>query len=104
MGILRSGETKSEIFPELQIVSPDRFERVERGRMQRSAEYLEKCAAYETVTLEDGSETVTAGTSQLSQKKYWKGPAFGQCILRSLRWPHFCVYGTKKPPCFQDCQ
>lgn len=60
MGILRSGETKSEIFPELQIISPDCFERVERGLKQRSAEYAEKCAVYETVALEDGSETVTA--------------------------------------------
>ena len=44
-GILRSGETKSEIFPELQIISPEQFTRVERGRKQRSAAYEEKCAA-----------------------------------------------------------
>lgn len=59
VGILRSGETKSEIFPELQIISPECFERVERGCKQRSAQYAEKCAVSETVTLADGSETET---------------------------------------------
>lgn len=44
-GIMRSGETKSEIFPELQIISPEQFARVERGREQRSSAYEEKCAA-----------------------------------------------------------
>lgn len=59
VGILRSGETKSEIFPELQIISPECFDRVERGCKQRSAQYAEKCAVSETVTLADGSETET---------------------------------------------
>ena len=44
-GILRSGETKSEIFPELQIISPEQFARVERAREQRSSAYEAKCAA-----------------------------------------------------------
>lgn len=58
MGILRSGETKSEIFSELQIVTPEQFERVEKGRQQRAADYESKCAAawQEAVVLQDGSE------------------------------------------------
>lgn len=56
-GILRSGETRSEIFPELQIITPEQFERVEKGRQQRSADYEKKCAGTgrEEVTLEDGT-------------------------------------------------
>lgn len=42
---MRSEETRSEIFPELQIISPEQFTRVERGREQRSATYEAKCAA-----------------------------------------------------------
>lgn len=68
MGILRSGDTKSEIFPELQIIPPDRFERVERSRKQRSVEYMEKCAVYETITLDDGNEMVAARTLRCPRK------------------------------------
>ena len=58
MGILRSGETQSEIFPELQIVTPEQFERIGKGRQQRRADYDQKCAAawQEEITLEDGTE------------------------------------------------
>lgn len=58
MGILRSGETKSEIIPELQIIKPDQFERVRKGRQQRSADYEQKCADAwsEDITLQDGTE------------------------------------------------
>lgn len=58
-GVLRSGESVSEIFPELQIITPEQFQRVQRGREQRSAAYLKKCEqaiARETVQLPDGSE------------------------------------------------
>lgn len=57
MGILRSGETKSEIFPELQIITPEQFERVAKGRQQRAADYDQKCAAawHEEVVLQDGT-------------------------------------------------
>lgn len=58
-GVLRSGESVSEIFPELQIITPEQFQRVQKGREQRSADYLAKCAAAYgtgTVTLKDGSE------------------------------------------------
>ncbi|MCI9671264.1 MAG: recombinase family protein [Lawsonibacter sp.] len=44
-GILRSGETKSEVFPELQIISSEQFARVERAREQRSSAHEAKCAA-----------------------------------------------------------
>ena len=57
VGILRSGETQSEIFSELQIVEPEQFQRVEKAREQRSTEYEEKCAAAaQTVELADGEE------------------------------------------------
>ena len=58
-GVLRSGESISEIFPDLQIITPEQFQRVQKGREQRSADYLAKCAAAygtETITLKDGSE------------------------------------------------
>ena len=60
VGILRSGETKSEIFPELQIITQEQFERVQKWREQRSADYEKKCAEawQKEVTLEKG-ETVT---------------------------------------------
>lgn len=58
VGILRSGETRSEIFPELQIITPEQFERVQKAREQRSKDYALKCGAQEqTITLEDGTET-----------------------------------------------
>lgn len=57
VGILRSGETQSDIFTELQIIEPEQFKRVEKAREQRSAEYEEKCAAAaQTVELADGEE------------------------------------------------
>ena len=43
VGILRSGDSRSEIFPDLQIIPPEQFERVSRGQKQRSAEYAAKC-------------------------------------------------------------
>lgn len=57
-GILRSGETRSEIFPELQIISPEQFARVEQAREQRSSAYEDKCAAawgVDISLLEDGT-------------------------------------------------
>lgn len=58
-GVLRSGESVSEIFPELQIIAPEQFRRVQKGREQRSAAYLKKCeqaVAREMVQLNNGSE------------------------------------------------
>ena len=58
LGILRSGDTKSDIFPELQIITPEQFSRVEKGREQRSTDYEKKCEAAwgVKVTLADGDE------------------------------------------------
>ena len=58
-GVLRSGESISDIFPDLQIIAPDQFKRVQKGRDQRSKEYLEKYAAAhepEIIETEDGKE------------------------------------------------
>lgn len=58
-GVLRSGESISDIFPDLQIIAPDQFKRVQKGRDQRSKEYLEKFAAAhepEIIETEDGKE------------------------------------------------
>lgn len=58
MGILRSGESRSEIIPELQIIKPEQFERVQKGCRQRSVDYEKKCADawQEEVVLEDGTK------------------------------------------------
>ena len=56
MGILRSGETHSEIFTELQIITPEQFERVRKEREQRSAEYDKKCAAARQAAVEIDDE------------------------------------------------
>ena len=57
VGILRSGETRSEIFPDLQIISLEQFQRVSKAREQRSLNYAIKCGwEPEKVTLADGSE------------------------------------------------
>lgn len=58
MGILRSGETQSEIFPELQIITPEQFARIDKGRQQRLSDYEQKCADawVEEVVLENGTE------------------------------------------------
>ena len=57
-GVLRSGETYSDVFPELQIVAMDQFLRVKNGIEQRSRAYEKKCADKhnETITLESGEE------------------------------------------------
>lgn len=64
MGILRSGETQSEVFPEIQVISPDQFHRIESMRTQRTATYLESCAQAgigdEIVTLENGEEATVS--------------------------------------------
>ena len=43
VGILRSGETHSEVFSELQIITSEQFERVRISREQRSLDYEKKC-------------------------------------------------------------
>ncbi len=48
LGILRSGETESEIFPELQIIDPHTFETAQNIALQRSADYQERCIPLNT--------------------------------------------------------
>lgn len=71
MGILRSGETKSEIFSELQIITEGQFSRVQKGREQRAADYEKKCEAAWSVpvTLSDQSETVAVRPPRICPKR-----------------------------------
>lgn len=48
IGILKSGETESPIFPHLQIIDPQTFEMAENLRSQRSAAYKERCVPLNT--------------------------------------------------------
>ena len=102
MGILRSGDTQSEILPELQIITPEQFSRVQKGREQRAADYEEKrAAAWEAaVTLADQSETnvVRPPPPRLPQKECRQNTSVWEYIPRPLRWPHFCVYGQEVTP------
>lgn len=42
IGVLRSGETESEIFPHLQIIEPNLFENAQNIALQRSASYADR--------------------------------------------------------------
>jgi len=48
IGVLKSGETESEIFPHLQIIDPYTFETTQNILMQRSSEYKERCIPLNT--------------------------------------------------------
>ena len=71
VGILRSGDVRSEIIPELQIVSQEQYDRVAKGRAQRSADYEKKCAArWEAeVTLVDGVQVTVDRPPRMCPKK-----------------------------------
>lgn len=71
VGILRSGDTQSEVFPELQIIDPSQWKRIEMGRTQRATDYYKKCGVeYERViTLEDGTETTVFRPPQITPRK-----------------------------------
>ena len=58
MGILRSADIRSEIIPELQIITPEQWQRVERLRQSRMSDYYRKWGSdqEETVKLESGEE------------------------------------------------
>ena len=93
-GILRSGETQSEVFPELQIIPLEQFQRVAKAREQRSINYAIKCGwEPETITLADGSEaTVVRSTGSYPRKIVGKallsGNVYcGHCGGRILRLP-----------------
>ena len=69
-GILRSGETQSEVFPDLQIVPLEQFQRVAKAREQRSINYAIKCGwEPETMTLADGSEATVVRSSGTYPRK-----------------------------------
>ena len=71
VGILRSGEARSEVIPELQIVTREQYDRVAKGRAQRSADYEKKCAArWETeVTLVDGVQMTVERPPRMYPRK-----------------------------------
>ena len=71
VGILRSGETMSEVFPDLQIITQEQFARVQSGREQRAADYDKKCeAAWETaITLKDQSEAMVSRPPRTCPKR-----------------------------------
>lgn len=71
MGILRSGETRSEIFEELQIITPEQFYRVRTGVEQRAIDYEKKCgeAWSQTIRLADGSETTVERPPRIYPKR-----------------------------------
>lgn len=58
-GVLRSGESRSDVIPDLQIVSQEQFERVGKGLEQRSVSYAKKCemTSQEKIQLYNGEET-----------------------------------------------
>ena len=58
MGILRSADARSEVIQELQIITPEQWQRVERLRQSRMSDYYKKWGSdqEETVKLESGEE------------------------------------------------
>lgn len=115
-GVLRSGESVSEIFPELQIITPEQFERVQKGREQRSAEYLAKCEAagsLQTIQLQDGSEMDVSrpprsyprknmGSALLSGNVYC-GHCGGRLFASTARKTHHPVDGTNGRVAIYKC-
>ena len=57
VGVLRSGETFSEIFPELQIISKEKFEQAQRLMEQRMNEYN----AYRTMPRQTTGQALLSG-------------------------------------------
>lgn len=56
-GVLRSGEIHSEVIPDLQIIPPELFQRVQLSRAQRTNEYYQATGLKEqTITLVDGTK------------------------------------------------
>ena len=71
VGILRSGESRSEVIPELQIITQEQYDRVAKGRAQRSADYEKNCAArWEAeVTLVDGVQMTVDRPPRMCPRK-----------------------------------
>lgn len=115
-GVLRSGESVSEIFPDLQIITPEQFQRVQKGREQRSADYLAKCAAAhgtETILLKDGSEVevsrpfrtyprMNSGSALLSGNVYC-GHCGGRVFASTARKTHHPTDGTNGRVAIYKC-
>ena len=113
-GILRSGETKSEVFPELQIVSLEQFNRVAKTREQRSVNYAIKCGGTtETVQLEDGTEATVVrpprayprkivGKALLSGNVYC-GHCGGRVFASTARKTHHPTDGTNGRVAIYKC-
>ena len=109
VGILRSGETQSEIFSEIQIILPDQYRRIETMRNQRTTTYLQSCTESgegdEIVTLDNGDETTVSrpprnhprrvsGNALLSGNIYC-GHCGGRIFASSARKTHHAAYNTK---------
>ena len=115
-GVLRSGESVSEIFPDLQIITPEQFQRVQKGREQRSADYLAKCAAAhgtETIRLKDGSEAevsrpfrsyprMNTGSALLSGNVYC-GHCGGRIFASTARKTHHPTDGSNGRVAIYKC-
>ena len=91
IGILRSGETKSDIFPELQIVEPEQYERITKIREQRSASFGQSELSNE-MTDTDGQLTHTfpkkvSGKALLSGNIYC-GHCGGRIFASTARKNH----------------
>lgn len=76
-GILRSGESQSEIFPELQIISPEMFDRAQQIIAQRAIHYKEQKNAPRT----------TVGRALLSGNIYC-GHCGGRIFASTARKAH----------------
>ncbi|MCI8811339.1 MAG: recombinase family protein [Oscillibacter sp.] len=59
-GILRSGDSRSEVIPELQIIMPEQFDRVQNQCQQRSVDYEKYFidGSQEEIALQNGDEIV----------------------------------------------
>lgn len=62
-GVLRSGESRSDVIPELQIISQEQFERVGKGLEQRSVNYARRFASQESAELDNEEEAARAPRS-----------------------------------------
>lgn len=116
-GVLRSRESISEIFPDLQIVAPEKFERVQKGQEQRSTDYRLKCTAEgiaeQTVLLEDGRKISTLrppteyprrniGKALLSGNVYC-GHCGGRIFATTARKSHHPTAGTPERITIYKC-
>ena len=100
----------------MQIITPEQFQRVQKGREQRSADYLAKCAAAygtETITLKDGSEAEVSrpirsyprkntGSALLSGNVYC-GHCGGRIFASTARKTHHPTEGSNGRVAIYKC-